>query len=132
MPACNGEGVTLRKRRRLPIDAVRRPTHTAARNQGPHVIRHIVFFSAAEKGSIDVIRQGLSRLADIGEAQHFEVLPNLKVDPFNRDVDLVVYAEFADEAALSRYKAHPIYSEVTRMVKPMRDLRISADVATQV
>src|SRR5688572_21181893 len=112
MTACNGEGVTLRKRRRLSIDAVGRPTHTAARNQGPQVIRHIVFFSAAEKGSIDVIRQGLSRLADIGEAQHFEVLPNLKVDLFNRDVDLVVYAEFADEAALSRYKAHPIYSEV--------------------
>jgi hypothetical protein len=96
------------------------------------LIRHIVFFSAAEHHSVDMIRQGLARLADIGEAQHFEVLPNLKVDPFNRDVDVVVYAEFADEAALGRYKAHPIYAEVTRTVKPMRDLRICADIATGV
>lgn len=95
------------------------------------MIRHIVFFSAAEQGSVDVIRQGLSRLADIGEARHFEVLLNLKVDPFNHDVDVVVYAEFADEAALGRYKSHPIYAQVTRTVKPLRDLRVSADVLSE-
>jgi len=95
------------------------------------LIRHIVFFSAAKDGSVERIREGLTRLADIGEAQRFEVLPNLKVDPFNRDVDLVVYAEFADEAALERYKAHPIYAEVTQTVKPMRDLRFCADIATE-
>ena len=95
------------------------------------MIRHIVFFSAARHASIEQIREGLIRLADIGEAQRFEVQPNLKVDPFNSDVDLVVYAECADEAALARYKAHPIYTKITQAVKPMRDLRFCADIATE-
>lgn len=94
------------------------------------MIRHIVFFSAAGHSDAASIQRGLLRLADIGEARHFEVLPNLKVDPFNRDVDVVVYAEFEDDAALRRYKAHPLYAEVTRAVKPLRDLRICADICS--
>jgi quinol monooxygenase YgiN len=43
-------------------------------------------------------------------------------------VDVVVYGEFADEAALSAYKNHPTYAETTALVRPMRELRLSADV----
>ena len=43
------------------------------------------------------------------------------------EIDIVVYAEFADQAALSAYKAHPIYAETTAKVRPMRELRYSAD-----
>jgi quinol monooxygenase YgiN len=41
----------------------------------------------------------------------------------------VVYAEFEDAAALAAYKAHPVYAETTAKVKPMRELRYSADIA---
>ena len=40
----------------------------------------------------------------------------------------MVYGEFADAAALAAYKAHPIYEETTRRVRPMRELRLSADI----
>ncbi|TIO45667.1 MAG: Dabb family protein, partial [Mesorhizobium sp.] len=35
---------------------------------------------------------------------------------------------FEDEAALAAYRAHPIYAETTGRVKPLRELRYSADV----
>jgi hypothetical protein len=40
----------------------------------------------------------------------------------------VVYAEFADDAALAAYKAHPTYAEATRRVRPLREMRFAADV----
>ncbi|RVA98095.1 Dabb family protein, partial [Mesorhizobium sp. M7A.F.Ca.CA.004.05.1.1] len=58
----------------------------------------------------------------------FEVTLNTKVDPLSDEVDVVVYAEFADDAALAAYKAHPLYAQTTSKVKPMRELRYSADV----
>ena len=45
-----------------------------------------------------------------------------KVDQIGNDVDVVVYAEFADEAALAAYKAHPTYAEATRRVRPLREV----------
>jgi quinol monooxygenase YgiN len=53
---------------------------------------------------------------------------NTKVDLFSNAIDVVVYAEFEDEAALAAYKAHPTYAETTSKVKPLRELRYSADV----
>ncbi|TIV05793.1 MAG: Dabb family protein, partial [Mesorhizobium sp.] len=53
---------------------------------------------------------------------------NTKVDLFSNAIDVVVYAEFEDEAALAAYKAHPIYADTTSKVKPLRELRYSADV----
>ena len=41
--------------------------------------------------------------------------------------DFVVYGEFEDEAALSAFKAHPIYQKSIDIVRPLRDLRMSAD-----
>jgi len=38
---------------------------------------------------------------------HFEVTENTKVDLNANDVDVVVYAEFADQAALGACRAHP-------------------------
>ncbi|TIU17064.1 MAG: Dabb family protein, partial [Mesorhizobium sp.] len=58
----------------------------------------------------------------------FEVTLNTKVDPLSDEVDVVVYAEFADDAALAAYKAHPLYARTTSKVKPLRELRYSADV----
>lgn len=92
------------------------------------MIRHIVFFSARHKDDVEMIREELSALGGIPHSTHFEVTVNTKVDPFSDEIDLVVYAEFADQAALAAYKAHPLYNQTTLRVRPMRELRYSADV----
>jgi Stress responsive A/B Barrel Domain len=94
------------------------------------LIRHIVFFSAGRPEDADAIEVGLRRLGDIPHSSLFEVSRNSKVDPLCDTIDVVVYAEFENEAALSAYKSHPIYAEVTRKVRPLRDLRFSADIVT--
>lgn len=92
------------------------------------MIRHIVFFSATRPQDVDAIEAGLWKLGEIPHSMLFEVTRNTKVDPLCDAIDVVVYAEFADEAALAAYKAHPLYAETTRKVRPMRELRFSADV----
>lgn len=95
------------------------------------MIRHIVFFSARDPANIEVIRDGLMMLREIPHSQHFEVGRNLQSDGLGgARVDLVVYAEFADEAALAAYKADPIYEACIARVRPMRELRIAADFTT--
>jgi quinol monooxygenase YgiN len=92
------------------------------------MIRHIVFFSAADPEDVDRIREGLMMLADIPHVRNYEVGRNLHHDTISADrVDLVVYGEFEDEAALAAFKAHPIYDQCTARVRPMRELRIAAD-----
>jgi hypothetical protein len=92
------------------------------------LIRHIVFFSAKRKEDVAAVRTGLLALGNIPHASLFEVTLNTKVDPLSDEVDVVVYAEFADDAALAAYKAHPLYAQTTAKVKPLRELRYSADV----
>ncbi|MEQ1953620.1 Dabb family protein [Mesorhizobium sp. CN2-181] len=92
------------------------------------MIRHIVFFSAGSPENIGAVESGLRKLGRIPHSRLFEVSRNMKVDPIGDDVDVVVYAEFENEAALAAYKAHPLYSETTREVRPLRELRFSADV----
>lgn len=92
------------------------------------MIRHIVFFSAADPADVEHIEDGLKMLGRIPHAQHFEVGRNLQSDQIaGAKIDVVVYAEFADEAALTAYKAHPIYADCISLVRPMRELRIAAD-----
>ncbi|MBZ9662753.1 Dabb family protein [Mesorhizobium sp. ESP-6-4] len=92
------------------------------------MIRHIVFFSVRRKEDVETVRSGLLALGKIPHSKHFEVTLNTKVDQFSNAIDVVVYAEFEDEAALAAYKAHPIYADTTSKVKPLRELRYSADV----
>ncbi|MGV8854019.1 MAG: Dabb family protein [Devosia sp.] len=91
------------------------------------MFRHIVFFTAIGAHTIDAICEGLALLGTIPYSTHFEVSRNSKVDQISNEVDVVVYAEFADAAALAAYKAHPTYAEATRRVRPLRELRLSAD-----
>jgi heme-degrading monooxygenase HmoA len=91
------------------------------------LIRHIVFFTAKHAANLDAIEEGLALLGQIPHSRHFEVTRNLKVDQIGNDVDVVVYAEFDDEAALAAYKAHPLYAEATKRVRPLRELRYAAD-----
>ncbi len=90
-------------------------------------IRHVVFFSAADSKDIPRIVDGLSRLGEIPHSTAFEVVRNKRVDTLSGEVDVIVYAEFPDDAALAAYKAHPIYQESIDLVRPLRELRIAAD-----
>ena len=94
------------------------------------MIRHIVFFSARNKDDVEAIVAGLRRLGEIPHSSVFEVMKNSKVDPISGEIDVVVYGEFENAEALAAYKAHPIYSATTALVKPMRELRISAVVVS--
>ena len=96
----------------------------------PSVIRHIVFFSVRPGVDIETVRNGLMRLGDIPHSDVFEVMVNGKTDPLSDEIDLVVYAEFPDAAALEAYKAHPIWAETTAKVRPMREMRYSADAVS--
>jgi hypothetical protein len=92
------------------------------------LIRHIVFFTAKDRKDLPEIVEGLKLLGTIPHSQHFEVTENTRVDQIGNEVDVVVYAEFADTAALAAYKAHPTYAEATRRVRPLREMRFAADV----
>ena len=93
------------------------------------MIRHIVFFTVRDPGDLDRVREGLTLLSRIPHSNHWEVGPNLHADMLTEaPVDLVVYAEFTDEAALAAYKAHPLYQRSIDIVKPVRETRIAADI----
>lgn len=91
------------------------------------MIRHIVFFSAKRGADVSTVAEGLGLLGAIPGADFFEVGLNAKIDPISDEIDVVVYAEFRDEAALKAWKADPRYAETTKVVRPLRELRYSAD-----
>ena len=95
------------------------------------MIRHIVFFSARDAKDLDLIRAGLSLLTEIPHAERLEIGENVKTDQLGGEEDLVVYGEFADEAALAAYKAHPNYQKSIDIVRPLRDMRVAADYDPQ-
>lgn len=91
------------------------------------LIRHIVFFSARDRNDLERIRAGLSVLTEIPHALRLEIGENVKTDQLGCEVDLVVYGEFADAAALAAYKAHPNYQRSIDIVRPLREIRMAAD-----
>lgn len=93
------------------------------------MIRHIVFFSAKTPETVDAIRRGLSILTGIPHALKLEIGENRKSDPLSSEVDIVVYGEFENHAALAAYKSHELYAEAIRRVRPLRELRLAADYA---
>jgi hypothetical protein len=95
------------------------------------MIRHIVFFTLKDPHETAEIIGHLRRLGTIPGSQAFEVAQNCRADLFGNDIDIVVYAEFPDLEALHAYKAHPTYQDVTRTVRPRRDLRYAADILAQ-
>lgn len=92
------------------------------------MIRHIVMFSAKQPENIDAIYQGLKMLETIEGAWLLRVTKNAKVDQIANDIDVVVYGEFPDEAALALYKSNPVYEDCIAVVRPLRDKRIAVDI----
>lgn len=92
------------------------------------MIRHIVFFSAKDPADLDRIEAGLRLLQGIEAASRLEVRRNLACDQLGNEIQIVVYGEFADRAALDAYKADPRYAEAIRVVRPLRELRFAADI----
>ena len=91
------------------------------------MIRHIVMFSAKDKADLETIEGGLNNLTQIPGA-YIEITRNQKADQLENDIDIVVYGEFESIEALNTYKAHPLYEKSTSIVRPLRELRIAADV----
>lgn len=91
------------------------------------MIRHIVLFSAKDDAAIDQIIAGLSVLTLIPHARRLEIARNRKSDQLGNDIDVVVYGEFDNETELAAYKAHNLYSEAVRRVRPLREMRFAAD-----
>lgn len=91
------------------------------------MIRHIVLFTAKDKTDIDQIVDGLLVLTRIPHARRLEVARNRKSDQLGNDIDVVVYGEFNSETDLAAYKAHDLYQESIRRVRPLRELRFAAD-----
>ena len=92
------------------------------------MIRHIVMFSAKSPENIDAIYQGLKMLESIEGGWLLRVTKNAKVDQIANDIDVVVYGEFPDEAALALYKSNPVYEDCIAIVRPLRDKRIAVDI----
>ncbi|MEL6958952.1 MAG: Dabb family protein [Pseudomonadota bacterium] len=93
------------------------------------MIRHIAFFSAIDPKDLDEIEAGLAILKDNPHAVRFSVSRNLKLDEIpGPHPDFVVIAEIESEAELAAYKAHPLYAESIRRVRPLRDIRVAADL----
>ncbi|ARO29344.1 MULTISPECIES: Dabb family protein [Rhizobium] len=90
------------------------------------MIRHIVFFTVQEE-HLEEVRAGLSILTGIPHARLLEIGTNVKTDQLGTEIDLVVYGEFDDAAALAAYKAHPDYQRSIERVRPLREKRIAAD-----
>lgn len=85
-------------------------------------------FSAKKPELIDSVYTGLKMLEHIEGDWHLSVTKNKKVDQIENDIDVVVYGEFKDDAALQTYKSHPIYQECIDVVRPLRDRRIAVDI----
>lgn len=95
------------------------------------MIRHIVFFTAKAE-HLEEVKAGLSILTAIPYARMLEIGTNMKTDQLGTEIDLIVYGEFDDEAALAAYKAHPDYQRSIERVRPIRELRIAADFDSDV
>ena len=106
---------------------LQRNSQVSEKKSNRQIIRHVVFFSSKDVNDIDRIVDGLSMLSAIPSLRHFEVSRNRNEDRFSNDVDVIVYAEFENEAALKAYRAHQIYQDCIEIVRPLRDTRIAAD-----
>ncbi|MFT7369447.1 MAG: hypothetical protein ACI9RO_000019 [Alteromonas macleodii] len=93
------------------------------------MIRHIAFFSAIDANDLDEIEAGLWVLKDNPHVDAFSVTRNLALDEIpGPHPDFVVIAEFKDEVELAAYKDHPLYAESIRRVRPLREIRVAADL----
>lgn len=89
-------------------------------------------FSAKDKADLDTIEDGLNNLtkipAETGMDFTLEICRNEKADQLGNDVDVVVYGEFPDIETLNKYKQHPLYEKSTSIVRPLREMRVAADI----
>lgn len=91
------------------------------------MLHHVVLFSAKSPEFVEEIYQGLKLLEQIPHAEHLSISRNLKADQISGDIDVVVFGQFKDTEQLEAYKAHPLYQESIKRVRPLRDTRAVAD-----
>lgn len=91
------------------------------------MLHHVVMFSVKKAEDLDAVFQGLKLLEQIPESETLQICRNVKADQLSDDVDVVVFGRFQSEAQLAAYKAHPLYAESIKRVRPLRDARVVAD-----
>ena len=92
------------------------------------MIRHIVFFTAKKEEDKEKIYNGLLNLTKIPHCIHIEIGVNTRHDPVSQgSPDFIVYGEFESDEQLELFKDHALYKKSTRIVRPLRDMRIAAD-----
>ena len=92
-------------------------------------LRHVVFFRARDRADVERVYEGLSILEGNPHADVISVRRSTHSDALSDEVDVVVYAEFRDATALADYKAHPLYQQSIDIVRPLRDMRVAADIS---
>ncbi len=91
------------------------------------MIKHIVLFSAKHSKDAGTIKAALEKMSQIPQVLSFSVSYNSKRDKYSKEMDVVLYSEFASWSDLDAYQSHPIYEETTEFVRPLRDKRIVVD-----
>jgi hypothetical protein len=81
----------------------------------------------AKKDRLLIGLKKLEALVDEDLAEKLEVKENLKLDTYSQECDVIVYGEFLSHDQLDKFKAHSIYQDCIKVVRPIRDLRIVAD-----
>ena len=90
------------------------------------MLRHIVMwkFRPGTEAERDLFLTGLQSLSgEIPELQRCEVLRGIE----GSDYDAVLISEFADQAALERYKNDPRHKAVSALCKSIRTDRAAVD-----
>jgi len=83
------------------------------------MLKHVLMFSLKEANkaaNLQAMKEKLLSLKDkIPEIQAYEVGINSAPSP--AAADLFLYSEFADEAALERYRVHPDHQAVVKFIQ---------------
>ncbi len=97
------------------------------------MLRHIVMWRFKDEAegktklqNMEYIKERLLALKGvIPELRHIEL--GFNINESDMSYDMVLLAEFADQAALERYKNHPRHKEVSAYVSKVRTDRATAD-----
>ena len=97
------------------------------------MLRHIVMWRFKDEAegktklqNMEYIKERLLTLKGvIPELRHIEL--GFNVNESDMSYDMVLLTEFADQAALERYKNHPWHKEVSAYVSKVRTDRVTAD-----
>lgn len=98
------------------------------------MIRHIVMFELKDEyegrgknENMSLAKRTLESLADIEWVDQLSVHINKKSDPWSKEIDIVLEAEFENIEKLKKYQDDTLYQKSIDIVKPLRKNRWVVD-----